>query len=141
MDTAKGLSRFVIAQERDFETALKEIKDGRKRSHWMWYIFPQIKGLGRSSTAEFYAIKDINEAREFLNHPYLGKNLIEICNALLELRNNNPTLIMGTPDDLKLKSSMTLFLFADDQNDIFQKVLDKFYSGGIDYLTKEILGV
>jgi uncharacterized protein (DUF1810 family) len=101
------LNRFLIAQERDYEIALTEMKNGRKRSHWMWYICPQIAGLGFSETSKFYALKDHAEA--YLLHPVLGRGLIEISKALLELEDNHATRIFGSPDDLKLKSSMTLF--------------------------------
>ena len=107
-----NLKRFTEAQYRDYEQALKEIKNGRKESHWMWYIFPQLKGLGRSYTSDFYGIENLDEAKAFLQDPYLGKNLQEIAAALLELDNDNATQIMGRPDDMKLKSSMTLFALS-----------------------------
>lgn len=135
------LSRFVKAQQEDYQCALSEIKAGQKRSHWMWYIFPQIIGLGRSSTSEYYAIRDFGEAKAFLEDAYLGGNLVEICKALLELDSNNATKIFGRPDDMKLKSSMTLFACADgDENSIFMKVLDKFFDGQSDRRTMQILG-
>ena len=96
-----NLERFVNAQKQDFQIALSEIKNGRKRSHWMWYIFPQIQGLGFSDTSKFYAIKNLDEADEFLRHPVLGTRLIVICNELLVLPGNNATAIFGSPDDLK----------------------------------------
>src|SRR6476661_4838529 len=102
------LKRFTEAQERDYATALAEIKRGRKRSHWMWYIFPQIAGLGFSQTSKFYAIKDIGEAESYLAHAILGARLIEISNALLEIEGKTANQIFGSPDDAKLKSSMTL---------------------------------
>src|ERR1700709_704106 len=105
----QDLSRFLTAQEKDYATALAEIKNGRKRSHWMWYIFPQIAGLGFSETSRFYALKDQAEAEAYLQHPVLGSRLIEISKALLEIEDNHATRIFGNPDDLKLKSSMTLF--------------------------------
>ena len=111
-----NLKRFTEAQYRDYEQALKEIKNGRKESHWMWYIFPQLKGLGRSYTSDFYGIVDLDEAKAFLQDPYLGKHLQEISEALLNLDNDNATQIMGRPDDMKLKSSMTLFACADPEN-------------------------
>ena len=134
------LDRFLSAQERSYDTALREIRSGRKRSHWMWYIFPQIQGLGMSSTAQFYGIKDLEQAKDFLAHPYLGRNLIEISSALLALDENNPTAVMGYPDDLKLKSCMTLFAAASG-NPVFTKVLDKFCSGRQDTRTLCILGL
>ena len=101
------LERFVKAQERDYSIALWEIQCGRKRSHWMWYIFPQLVGLGLSSTSQYYAISSIQEAQEYLAHPILGPRLVEICNALLNLESNDAYVIMGSPDDLKLHSCMT----------------------------------
>jgi uncharacterized protein (DUF1810 family) len=124
-----SLQRFLDAQQRDYENALSEIKNGRKRSHWMWYIFPQIHGLGFSETSRFYAIRNKNEAAEYLQHPVLGKRLIEISNALLDLDTNNATSVFGSPDDLKLKSSMTLFSSLSDTNPVFEKVLQKFFDG------------
>lgn len=134
-----NLKRFTEAQYRDYEQALKEIKNGRKESHWMWYIFPQLKGLGRSYTSDFYGIENLDEAKAFLQDPYLGKNLQEIVAALLELDNDNATQIMGRPDDMKLKSSMTLFACADPENDLFEKVLEKFYNGHKDRRTLKML--
>ena len=135
-----SLERFVTAQARDFDTALEEIEHGRKRSHWMWYVFPQIQGLGMSSTAQYYSIKDLQEARDFLAHPVLGRNLLEISNALLRLDTNNPSAVMGWPDDLKLCSCMTLFEAADTDEPVFGAVLDKFYHGERDRLTLDRLG-
>ncbi|MDD6089120.1 MAG: DUF1810 domain-containing protein [Candidatus Limivicinus sp.] len=135
-----SLERFVTAQARDFDTALEEIEHGRKRSHWMWYVFPQIQGLGMSSTAQYYSIKDLQEARDFLAHPVLGRNLLEISNALLRLDTNNPSAVMGWPDDLKLCSCMTLFEAADPDEPVFGAVLDKFYHGERDRLTLDRLG-
>ena len=134
-----NLKRFTEAQYRDYEQALKEIKIGRKESHWMWYIFPQLKGLGRSYTSDFYGIENLDEAKAFLQDPYLGKNLQEIAAALLELDNDNATQIMGRPDDMKLKSSMTLFACADPENAVFEKVLEKFYNGHKDRRTLKML--
>ena len=135
-----SLERFVTAQARDFDTALEEIEHGRKRSHWMWYVFPQIQGLGMSSTAQYYSIKDLQEARDFLAHPVLGRNLLEISNALLRLDTNNPSAVMGWPDDLKLCSCMTMFEAADPDEPVFGAVLDKFYHGERDRLTLDRLG-
>ena len=135
------LDKFVRAQQRDYATALSEIRSGRKRSHWMWYIFPQIQGLGMSSTAQFYGIKDLEQAKDFLAHPYLGRNLIEISSALLALDENNPTAVMGYPDDLKLRSCMTLFELADPSCDVFGAVLEKFYGGRRDEMTLRILNL
>lgn len=134
-----GLSRFLQAQEGSYDTALREIRAGRKRSHWMWFIFPQIRGLGASSTAQYYAIRDLDEAREYINHPVLGPRLIGISEALLALDESDAGAVMGYPDDLKLRSCMTLFQFAAPQQPVFGKVLDKFYGGKPDRRTEEIL--
>lgn len=128
------LERFLKAQDKDYEQALKEIKKGRKTSHWIWYIFPQIAGLGFSSTSKYYSIKDKNEAIEYLKNNTLKNRLIEICEALLSLESDDATYVMGYPDDLKLKSSMTLFSEVSDI-DVFKKVLDKFYNGEKDEMT------
>ena len=135
-----SLERFISAQESDYAIALSEIKGGRKRSHWMWYIFPQIHGLGYSSMAQFYAIKDKEEAIAYLKHPILGKRLVEITEALLDLQENNASLIMGYPDDLKLKSSMTLFYVVSEM-EVFKKVLNKYFFGKMDSKTLEMLDI
>ncbi len=132
------LERFLKAQDKDYEQALKEIKKGRKTSHWIWYIFPQIAGLGFSSTSKYYSIKDKNEAIEYLKNNTLKNRLIEICEALLSLESDDATYVMGYPDDLKLKSSMTLFSEVSDI-DVFKKVLDKFYNGEKDEMTISLL--
>ena len=133
------LSRFLEAQNNSYDTALREIRAGRKRSHWMWYIFPQIRGLGYSAMAQHYAIRDLEEAREYLQHPVLGPRLIEISEALLALDETDPWRVMGSPDDLKLRSCMTLFQSAAPDQPVFSKVLDKFYGGQPDGRTLEIL--
>jgi uncharacterized protein (DUF1810 family) len=135
------LKRFLEAQENDFETALAEIRRGRKQSHWMWYIFPQIAGLGFSPTSKFYAIKDRAEAEFYLSHPVLGARLIEISEALLEIDGKTANQIFGSPDDVKLKSSMTLFGALDDTNPVFQRVLDKYFNGEKDGRTLQLIGV
>jgi len=134
------LQRFLDAQEKDYAVALSEIKNGRKKSHWIWYNFPQIKGLGFSETSRFYAIKDLQEAEAYLSHPVLGERLIQISNALLELAEDDANKIFGSPDDLKLTSSMTLFASIDNKNQVFSKVLDKFFNGERDIKTLQILG-
>ncbi len=139
MSKENNLERFIDAQEQDFQVALSEIKNGRKRSHWMWYIFPQIEGLGFSATSKFYAIKDIDEAAAFLKHPVLGSRLILICNELLKLESNNANKIFGSPDDLKLKSSMTLFSSLHDTNPVFNLVLEKFFKSVKDDKTMSII--
>lgn len=134
-----NLERFLTAQEQDYKTALAEVRAGRKRSHWMWYIFPQIKGLGFSDTARFYAIKDLQEAADYLSHPILGARLMEMCGALLSHKNTSASQIFGNPDDLKLRSSMTLFAEVEGADPIFAKVLERFYSSRKDERTIAIL--
>ena len=126
------LSRFVEEHYKYFDIALAEIKHGKKQSHWMWYIFPQIKGLGHSDMSKYFAIKNLDEAKAYIQDPYLGRHMQEICEALLKVRSNIPENVMGYPDDLKLKSSMTLFAKADPENPIYKKVLDKFFEGQMD---------
>nr|WP_067059670.1 DUF1810 domain-containing protein [Mucilaginibacter sp. L294] len=133
------LGRFLVAQEKDYDTALAEIKGGRKRSHWMWYIFPQIAGLGFSETSKFYALQNMAEAESYLGHPILGSRLIEISTALLDLEDNHATRIFGSPDDLKLKSSMTLFSELQGADPVFAKVLAEFFNGIKDWETLNIL--
>lgn len=132
-----NLDRFIKAHKEDYEQALKEIKNGRKLTHWMWYIFPQITGLGMSETAKYYEIKSLEEAKAYLNNELLKSHLIEISNALLELYTNNPIEVFGDVDSLKLKSSMTLFSYVSD-NEIFNKVIDKYFNGNKDLKTIEI---
>ena len=139
MAKENGLKRFIGVQQSNFSIALSEIKNGKKQSHWMWYIFPQIQGLGFSETSKFYAIKDINEAEEFLRHPVLGNRLNLICNELLKLESNDANKIFGSPDDLKLKSSMTLFSSLRNTDPVFQLVLEKFFTGEKDNKTLRII--
>jgi uncharacterized protein (DUF1810 family) len=139
MTNSNNLERFIDAQLSVYPTAFSEVKNGRKQSHWMWFIFPQIKGLGLTETSMFYGIKDLNEANEYLSHPVLGSRLIEISNELLKLPGSDARQIFGTPDDLKLKSSMTLFAAIPNTNPIFEQVLEKFYGGTVDQKTLTIL--
>ena len=134
-----NLERFKIAQERSYAYALAEIRNGRKVSHWMWYVFPQIAGLGRSSTAEYYSISCLDEAREYLADEVLGERLIEISSALLELNTNDAETVMGFPDCLKLRSSMTLFSVASGGKKVFNDVIAKYYGGEPDERTLEII--
>ncbi|WP_294158510.1 DUF1810 domain-containing protein [uncultured Selenomonas sp.] len=135
------LERFLKAQEGDYEIALSEIRAGRKRSHWIWYIFPQLKGLGRSGTSEYYGISGMEEAKAYLENPVLCGRLVEISEALLGLESNDADDVMGFPDNLKLRSSMTLFALAEPECKVFQKVLDKFFDGAMDERTVELLRV
>lgn len=138
MEDKYNLKRFIDAQELDYDMALLEIKSGRKRTHWIWYIFPQLRELGYSSMAKYYGIKNIDEAKAYLNNITLKKHLLEISEELYKL-DGNISNIMGYPDDLKLKSSMTLFSIADPSNDIYKKILDKFYNGEVDQVTIDLL--
>lgn len=133
-----NLQHFITAQQNDYSTALAEIKQSRKRSHWMWYIFPQITGLGFSETSRYYALKDTDEAQAYLNHPVLGNRLIEICTELLKLP-NNATQIFGAPDDMKLRSCVTLFAALPNSNPVFQQVLAQFFNGESDSKTLRII--
>lgn len=137
----RNLSRFREAQERSYSIALEEIRRGRKNSHWMWYIFPQLKGLGKSYTSEFYGIEGLEEARAYWADPVLGGRLVEISEALLNLNTNNATFVFGRPDDMKLKSSMTLFAAAVPECEVFGKVLEKFFGGKADVRTLRMLGM
>jgi uncharacterized protein (DUF1810 family) len=138
-DDPFNLSRFVSAQARDYEIAREELRNGRKRTHWIWYIFPQIDGLGYSANSKFYAIKSKAEAQKYLEHPLLGVRLVECANILLKLEGRSASEIFGSPDDLKLKSSMTLFAAVQSQEPAFARVLDKYFQGKRDITTIEIL--
>src|ERR1700704_3058383 len=120
MSAETNLKRFIEAQNADFSIALSEIKQGRKESHWIWYIFPQIQGLGFSETSKYYAIKDLDEALEYLQHPVLGPRLIQICHTLLAGEEKNIHKIFGSPDDWKVQSSMTLFSTVDNSDPVFE---------------------
>jgi len=136
----QDLNRFIKAQENSYEEALSEIKSGRKRSHWMWYIFPQYKGLGFSETSKHYSIKNLDEAIRYLKHPILGERLKLITNELLALNENNANKVFGSPDDLKLKSCMTLFAAIDTSGEnIFNAVLDKYFNGQTDNKTLTLI--
>ena len=135
----KVLERFLVAQEGVFETALEEVGNGRKETHWMWFIFPQLEGLGISHMAQYYGIQNKQEAIDYINHPVLGKRLVKISKALLKLHSSNPKMVMGYPDDLKLCSCMTLFAEIAPNEKVFQKVLDKFFDGKKDENTIELL--
>lgn len=140
MSESFKLERFMNAQDGAYDSALAELAEGEKRSHWIWFIFPQIAGLGHSSTAQFYAIRNLEEARAYLKHPTLGARLKACCEALLQQQGLSAHQIMGSPDDLKLRSSMTLFSVAAPEEAIFRQVLDKYYEGKKDSRTLDILG-
>lgn len=138
-DMKYDLARFVKVQEFNYTKALSEIQNGRKRTHWMWYIFPQLKELGRSSTAKYYGIENIEEATEYLNHPVLGARLNEISEALLSNEKSNPYEVMGDIDGLKLCSSMTLFAEVIGYDSVFGRVIEKYYDGKKDENTVRLL--
>lgn len=133
------LDRFVAAQQADYQRALGELRRGRKQSHWMWYIFPQVEGLGHSLMSRRYALSGVEEARAYLAHPVLGPRLLECCRAALETASSNPREVFGTPDDLKFRSCLTLFALADPAEPVFGALLDKFYGGKKDPQTLDIL--
>lgn len=135
------LQRFVSAQNAAYADALAEIRAGRKRSHWMWYVFPQLAGLGRSSTAQFYGIGTLDEARAYLAHPVLGPRLLEIALAVVDSPVRSATALFGSPDDLKLRSSATLFARASAGESVFERVLAKYFDGRPDPKTLALLGV
>ena len=135
---ATTLTRFLDAQDSIYTQALAELKNGRKQTHWMWYIFPQISGLGYSETAKFYAIRDLQEARDYLSHPILGTRLIEAATALLAVKGKTANQIMGSPDDLKLRSSMTLFSLLPNADPVFQQVLTTYFNGTPDQRTLDL---
>ena len=135
------LSRFRNAQEHSYAAALSEIQSGRKKSHWMWFIFPQLRGLGHSYMAFHYGIVDLDEAEAYLADPVLGGRLLEISRALLSLPEHNATAVMGSPDDLKLRSSMTLFACVPDAPPVFSDVLQAYFGGNSDERTLEMLGM
>jgi uncharacterized protein (DUF1810 family) len=136
-----NLDRFVQAQEDDYEQALSEIRSGRKRTHWMWYIFPQIDGLAVSSTAKHYSIKSLAEARAYLEHPILGPRLRECAEAAVGVEGRSAREIFGSPDDLKLRSCATLFSCVLPPTSVFERLLGKYYPGGRDRKTLQLLGM
>ena len=133
------LQRYVDAQADVFDRALAELRAGSKESHWMWFIFPQLAGLGHSPTARRYALRDLDEARAYLQHAVLGPRLLECCRCLLAIRAKSATEILGYPDDLKLNSSMTLFSLVDGAPAEFGRVIAQYYSGQPDTRTLELL--
>ena len=133
-----NLSRFLEAQLTTYEGAMLELARGRKESHWVWYIFPQIEGLGKSDIAKLYSIKSLEEGRAYLEHPVLGQRLIEACEVLLSLKNTSIDEVMGFPDDLKLLSSMTLFELVSESNSIFTKIIKVYFD---DERDKKSLGI
>jgi uncharacterized protein (DUF1810 family) len=139
MNNAPTLQRFLDAQATAFPAALAELQHGQKRSHWMWYVFPQLRGLGRSATAHHYGLRDGAEARAYAQHPQLGARLVLLCATLLALPGDDATGLLGRPDDLKLRSCMTLFDAVCPEQPLFQAVLDKFFHGQPDAQTLQRL--
>jgi uncharacterized protein (DUF1810 family) len=139
MSTVYNLERFLEAQARQYNDAMQEITAGRKKSHWMWFIFPQLKGLGRSSTAQFYGLAGKDEAAAYLNHPELGPRLIGISTLLLKIGTDDAHTVFGSPDDMKLRSCMTLFAGLEHTDIVFELVLKKFFGGRKDEKTLELL--
>jgi uncharacterized protein (DUF1810 family) len=138
-DDPYDLNRFLSAQESVYERALAELKGGQKRTHWMWFIFPQIEGLGYSPAAKHYSIKSIEEARQYLNHPVLGKRLLECTEAVVTLAGGSVSEIFGYPDDLKFKSSMTLFEKIAGSGSVFTAALDRYCRRERDAATLRLL--
>jgi uncharacterized protein (DUF1810 family) len=139
-DDRYNLNRFEQAQQADYQRALSEIRSGRKRSHWMWYIFPQIDGLAFSSTSKHYAIKSVEEARAYLDHPLLGPRLLECAEAVISVEGRSASEIFGSPDDLKLRSCATLFACVSPPGSVFDRLIEKYYRGGRDGKTLQLLG-
>jgi uncharacterized protein (DUF1810 family) len=139
MNSNNTLTRFLSAQQNIYSHVLKELQAGEKVSHWMWFIFPQIEGLGHSSTAKYYSIKSINEAKVYIDHLILGKRLFECSNLILKIQGKSVEDIFGYPDNLKLKSCMTLFNFVTPEQKVFSNVLKKYFAGEKDEQTHSIL--
>lgn len=136
---AFDLNRFIETQTDDYATALAELEAGEKTSHWMWYIFPQIDGLGYSSMSKRYAIKSVDEAKAYLVHPVLGPRLLECAKAVLAVEGRSALEILGSPDDAKLQSCATLFASVSPAGSVFQQILDKYYGGKPDAKTLRLL--
>ena len=134
-----NLNRFIDQHKTYYDIALKEIKNGYKSSHWMWFIFPQLKGLGTSEMAEYYGLNGIEEAKAYYENKYLRSNLLEISKTLLKVENKSINYILGYPDNLKLKSCMTLFELVDKDEQVFKDLLDKYYLGERDEKTIELV--
>jgi len=139
MSDPHGLERFARAQEDDFASALSEIKAGRKRTHWMWYVFPQLDGLGSSDTARYFAITGVEEARAYLAHPVLGPRLAECAEAALAVEGRSAREVFGSPDDMKLRSCATLFARVSPPGSVFERLLTKYYPDGPDPRTLRLL--
>jgi uncharacterized protein (DUF1810 family) len=136
-----SLSRFVNAQDADssYDDAVRELKRGRKTSHWMWFVFPQLAGLGRTAMAQMYALSGLKEAKAYLAHPVLGPRLRDVAGILAALDETDPVTVLGPIDAMKLRSSMTLFSLADPDDSVFRRVLDRYFSGELDEMTIRLL--
>ena len=134
------INRFLFPQEMMYPIALREMGRGRKLSHWIWYIFPQLRGLGRSFNADYYGIADEEEARRYLCHPVLGARLVEITEVILALDESDPYALMGDIDGMKLHSSMTLFAYVSERGSVFERALEKYFFGERDSATIALLG-
>jgi uncharacterized protein (DUF1810 family) len=133
------LQRFVDAQRADYDRALREIRNGRKQSHWMWYVFPQFAGLGMSPTSQRYAIGSLAEASAYLAHPVLGPRLLECADAVLALRDRSALEVFGAPDDMKLRSSATLFAAVSPAGSAFHRILEQYFGGDLDDRTRALI--
>jgi uncharacterized protein (DUF1810 family) len=139
MNLDDGIERFLSAQEKAYDNALREIKNGMKESHWMWFVFPQIRGLGFTEYNVYFGLKNLDEAKQYLEHPILGKRLVEISQAVLSQQGKTAMEIFGRPDERKLRSCMTLFSQIQNADPVFEKVLEKYYNGSKDEKTISIL--
>ena len=138
-DSADNLNRFIKAQDESYDEIIRELKNGEKVTHWMWYVFPQIAGLGQSATAKFYAIQDPSEAQAYLDHPILGKRLLECTKIVMSLRGKSANTIFGDIDAMKFRSSMTLFMSVLGSDSVFQEAIEKYFEGEPDPKTLDIL--
>lgn len=134
-----NLGRFVQAQADVYQQALAEVRAGRKQSHWMWYVFPQFDGLGFSSASKMYAIKSVAEAKAYLEHPILGARLVECCEATVGIEGRSAVEVFGSPDDMKLRSCVTLFATVSPTGSVFERLLDKFFQGDRDEETLRLM--
>ena len=140
-DDPHDLGRFLRTQDTTYAQALSELRAGLKQSHWMWWVFPQLHGLAASSTSKYYSIKSVAEAKAYLDHPVLGPRLLECAEAVLQVEGRSATEILGSPDDLKLRSCATLFACVSSQDSVFDRLLDKYYRHERDDRTLRLLGL
>jgi uncharacterized protein (DUF1810 family) len=135
VDPAVSLARFVDAQSAVWDDVLSELRSGRKTTHWMWFVFPQLASLGRSATAKFYGLRDLQEARAYVEHPVLGPRLVQCCELLTSIRDRDAVDIFGNVDAMKLRSCLTLFMTAAPEHAVFSECMDRFFGGEPDALT------